>query len=96
VRDSTEREKVSQIPLRPLHSNGSLSQPKLAGFRRLSTDELVDSLRPGKPGGLKARPDGTIMEGHHRVCVLRECGLDVDDLPREIVEGWPPDEWKPR
>jgi hypothetical protein len=77
-----------QIPLRPLHSEASLSRPKLAGFRRLTTDELVDSLRPGEPGALKARPDGTIMDGHHRLHVLRERGVEVNSLPRETVAGW--------
>ncbi len=79
---------MSQAPLKTLHAEGSLSQPKLAAFRKLTTDELVDSLRPGKPGALKARPDGTIMDGHHRVRVLRERGVEVDELPREAwVDG---------
>jgi hypothetical protein len=36
-------------------------------------------------GALKARPDGTIIDGHHRIKVLRERGIDVDGLPREMV-----------
>jgi len=83
---------VSRCPLTPLHSEGSLSRPKLAGFRKLTTDELIDSLRPGKPGALKTRPDGTIMEGHHRVHVLQERGVDVNELAREVMEEWSPDE----
>jgi hypothetical protein len=74
---------VPNTPLKPLHSEASLSQPKLSAFRRLSTEELVRSLCPGEPGALKVKPDGTIMDGHHRVYVLRERGLDVDALPRE-------------
>jgi hypothetical protein len=58
----------------------------LAGFRKLTTDELIASLRPGEPGALKARPDGTLMEGHHRIYILRERSVEVDKLPREIVE----------
>ena len=77
---------MSQVPLKPLHGEGSLSQPKLAGFRKLTTDELIASLRPGEPGALKARPDGTIMEGHHRIYILRERSVEVDQLPRETVE----------
>ena len=77
---------MSQAPLRPLHGDESLSQPKLAGFRKLTTEELIASLRPGEPGALKARPDGTIMEGHHRIYILRERSVEVDQLPREIVE----------
>lgn len=77
---------VRRVPLKPLHSDGSLSQPKLTTFRRRSTEELVASLRPGEAGSLKVKPDGTIMDGHHRVYVLRERGVDVDALPRESLE----------
>lgn len=77
---------LSLPPLKPLHAEEFLSQPKLAGFRKLTTEVLIASLRPGEPGALKARPDGTMMEGHHRVYVLRERGVEVDELPREVVE----------
>jgi hypothetical protein len=70
-----------------LHADAALSQPKLAELRKLATEVLVASLRPGEPGALKAREDGTIMEGHHRVWVLRERGVDVDALPREAVRA---------
>jgi hypothetical protein len=83
---------VGQIPLQALHAEGTLSQPKLERFRKLSTDELIASLRPGESGALKARPDGTMLEGHHRVAVLRERGVDVDQLPREIVQRGEPNE----
>lgn len=63
-----------------------MSQPKLAAFRKLSTEELTVSLRPGGIGALKIKPDGTIMDGHHRIYVLRERGVDVDALPRELLE----------
>ena len=76
---------LEQPPLKSLHSEASLSKPKLDGFRRLSTEELIASLRPGTPGALKARPDGTMLEGHHRVWILRERGVDVDRLPREVL-----------
>jgi hypothetical protein len=72
-----------RVPLKPLHSDRSLSQPKLDTFRKLSTDELIDSLFPGESGALKVKPDGTIMDGHHRIHVLRERGVEVDALPRE-------------
>jgi len=78
---------MSQPPLKFLHSKESLSYPKLTGFRKLNTDALIHSLRPGEPGALKARPGGTIMDGHHRLYVLRERGVEVDKLPREVVEG---------
>jgi len=62
-----------------------LSQAKLAQFGKLSNQELIDSLKPGQPGSLKARPDGTMIDGHHRIKILRERGIDVDALPREII-----------
>ena len=71
--------------LKALHSEESLISTKLEVFRKLGTEELVSSLRPGQPGSLKARQDGTMIDGHHRIAVLRERGVDVDSLPREII-----------
>ena len=76
---------MTQPPLRLLHSEAILSRVKLDQFRRLSTVELVESLALGRPGALKARPDGTVLDGHHRILVLRERGVSVDVLPREVV-----------
>ena len=72
-------------PLKPLHPDSSLSPAKLEDFAKRSTQGLIDSLRPGQDGALKARPDGTLVDGHHRVKILRDRGVDVDSLPREIV-----------
>jgi hypothetical protein len=55
-------------------------------FRRLTSDALRLALCPGQPGSLKARPDGTVLDGHHRLSILLERGEDIDDLPREILE----------
>ena len=76
---------MAQPPLRLLHSEAILSKVKLEQFRRLSTAELIQSLLPGAPGALKARPDGTVLDGHHRIVVLRERGVGVNALPREVV-----------
>jgi len=46
-----------------------MSQVKLAFFRAMATSELVASLRPGETGCLVTRPDGTVLEGHHRLVV---------------------------
>jgi len=54
-------------------------------MRRLATEVLKDSLRPGQKACLKTRPDGTILDGHHRVYIPRQRGVDVDRLPREII-----------
>jgi hypothetical protein len=72
-------------PLRFLHSESSLSVAKLAQLRSVATADLVRSLEPGQPGALKTRPDGTVLEGHHRLFLLRERGFDVNVLPREIL-----------
>lgn len=70
----------------PLHADESLVPSKLAAYQRLTTAELIESLRPGRDDSLKARPDGTMLDGHHRIRVLRGRGVDVDELPREVVE----------
>jgi len=47
---------------------------------------LMNSLVPGQRDCLKTRRDGTIIDGHHRIHVLRLRGVDVNLLPREIIE----------
>jgi hypothetical protein len=72
-------------PLKSLHADSSLSVVKLDIFRKLSSEEILQWLKPGKPSSLKVRPDGTLIEGHHRVKVLRERGVNADSLPREVI-----------
>ena len=72
-------------PLLPLHLNSVLSQVKLNHYARLTTEELIRSLEPGQTGALKTRSDGTVIDGHHRIAILRERGVDVDRLPREVL-----------
>jgi hypothetical protein len=62
---------------------------KLAKYGKLSDRDLIDSLKPGQPGSLKVRPDGTFVDGHHRMKILRDRGVNVDSLPREIVPKEP-------
>ena len=71
--------------LKALHPETSLSPAKLAQLPRLSSDVLMNSLVPGERDCLKTRRDGTIIDGHHRIHVLRLRGVDVDMLPREII-----------
>jgi hypothetical protein len=66
-------------------------------FRRVADSIQVGKVRQKLDGGtdrflkarsgraLKTRPDGTMVDGHHRIKILRERGVDVDYLPREIV-----------
>jgi hypothetical protein len=72
-------------PLKPLHPESSLSPAKLVKMESLSADVLIHSLMLGQKDCLKTRLDGTILDGHHRIYVLRKRGVDVDALPREIV-----------
>ena len=74
-----------ELPLRFLHAEAILSSVKLAQFRLQPTTDLVRSLEPGGPAALKTRPDGTVLDGHHRLAVLRERGFEVDALPREVL-----------
>lgn len=73
-------------PLKPLHPETSLSPAKLAMFDKLPSEALKQSLVPGQTHGLKTRPDGTILDGHHRIHILRGRNEDVDVLPREILD----------
>ncbi len=72
-------------PLQSLHDTSLLNRTKLNQYARLTTAELMRSLAPGEPGSLKVRDDGTVLDGHHRVAILRERGIDVDQLPREVL-----------
>ena len=72
--------------LRFLHTETTLNQVKLDLFRRLSTEEIKSSLAPGKLGSLKTRPDGTVLNGHHRLTILIERGEDINKMWREIIE----------
>ncbi len=71
-----------QPPLQPLHADETLIPLKLEQFRKVTTEDLIKSLAPGQSGALKVRPDGTMLDGHHRIKVLRERSIDVDALPR--------------
>lgn len=72
-------------PLKALHPESSLDNGKLAKMEKLSTDILKSSLLAGEHC-LKTRADGTILEGHHRIYILRRRGVDVDSLPRDVIE----------
>ncbi|GIU75833.1 MAG: hypothetical protein KatS3mg004_2920 [Bryobacteraceae bacterium] len=75
----------AQAPLKLIHSPATLSKTILDGLRKKSTQELIESLRPGLPEALRVKPDGRVMNGNHRLTVLMERGVDVNALPREVV-----------
>jgi hypothetical protein len=76
-------------PLKPLHPESSLSPGKLATLEKFATEKLIQSLAPGQEHCLKTRPDGTMLDGHHRVHVLRGRNENVDALPREVIRPVP-------
>jgi hypothetical protein len=71
-----------QPGLQFLRSDNALNSVKLAHFRRLSTEVIKSLLHPGQTGSLKVRPDGTVLDGHHRLSILLERDEDIDSLPR--------------
>lgn len=73
------------VPLKPLHPDSSLTAAKLSQIDRIPTEILLHSLLPGQKDCLKTRPDGTILDGQHRIKILRSRGVDVDALPRETI-----------
>ena len=73
--------------LKFLHSESTLNRVKLEVFRRLTSDVLKSSLGADQPGSLKVQPDGTVLDGHHRLTVLLERGEDINRLPREIMRS---------
>lgn len=76
-------------PLRRIHSDEMLEvgagRFSLVHWRRRETEEIVESLRPGKPESLKVKPDGRVLDGNARVKVLEERDFDVNTLERETI-----------
>ena len=69
-------------PLKELHS---LVPSKIAILDKMTTELLLKTLAPGSESCLKTRSDGTILDGHHRIHVLRQRNINVDALPREVI-----------
>ena len=76
-------------PLRRIHSDQTLetgaNRIVLAYWRQQLTPAIVHSLQPGTLAALKVKPDGRIMDGNTRIKVLEERGVEVNNLPREIL-----------
>jgi hypothetical protein len=77
---------MSKPPLKLLHSEKNIIQLKLHKSRKLETQILIDSLRLGQEQPLTVKPDGTVMEGNHRLIILQERGIDINALPCDILE----------
>ena len=76
-------------PLRRIHPDHTLergaSRLALEYWRQQSTEDIIQSLQPGKVEALKVKPDGRIMNGNTRIKVLEERGVDMHSLPREVL-----------
>jgi hypothetical protein len=77
-------------PLRRIHSDAFYEQDSDARrsieyHRTKTTEEIVESLRPGADESLKVKPDGRVFQGNTRIKVLEERGFPVNDLPRDPI-----------
>ncbi|MCE5229421.1 hypothetical protein LLG95_07475 [bacterium] len=76
---------MDQPPLQFLHAEDRLIRLKLEYLEKITTDQLVESLSPGREGSLKTRPDGTVIDGHHRLFILQKRGFPIHSLPRDVI-----------
>ena len=76
-------------PLRRIHADETLksgiSRFSLEYWQQRSTQEIIESLKPGKVEALKVKPDGRILNGNVRIKVLELRGFNLNSLEREIV-----------
>ena len=66
--------------LTPLHGSDTLSKSTLDYWRGKSTEDIVKSLLSPGAEKLTIRPNGTVLQGNHRVSVLLERGYDTSKL----------------
>ena len=81
---------ATQPKLKRIHSDQTLNSGSnkfdLESQCTRSTDDILDSLKPGSAEPLKVKPDGRIFDGDTRIKVLEERGVDIDNLPRIILD----------
>jgi len=71
----------SIIGLTFLHSRETLQGlSTLDSIRKMSTEQIIESLKPGGSQPMVVRPDGLIMNGNSRLFVLQERGVDIQNL----------------
>ena len=82
--NSMERQGSPRLPLTPMHPDSSLSKASLDYWSRQPTSDILKSLQPGLPEGLKVDPaTGKIWDGNTRIKVLSDRGVNINELPRE-------------
>ncbi|GAK55777.1 YD repeat protein [Candidatus Vecturithrix granuli] len=87
---SIEWDDLAEIPLKRIHTDELLEtgsrKYSLDFWRKQSTEDIIESLKPGYKESLKVKPDGRIFNGNTRIKVLEERGYPINSLPREILE----------
>jgi hypothetical protein len=66
-------------PLKRLHES-TLVSSQLDSIRKMRTEDIVKSLSTKGDEALRVRPDGTVIQGNHRIKVLEERGYDTSKL----------------
>ena len=79
----------SRPRLRRIHAEKTLrsgiSRFSFEYWQQRGTEEIIESLKPGKIEALKVKPDGRILNGNVRIKVLEERGFNINSLERENV-----------
>ncbi len=58
----------------------ALKANKLNNIRKMDTDDIIKSLKTEGREKLTIRPDGTVLQGNHRIKVLEERGFETSKL----------------
>ena len=75
--ESTSPEIVTSRGVFESRKNDTVQQTVNPGTHR------VAATRPGRRAESQTR--GTVIDGHHRLKILYDRGIDIDALPREII-----------
>ena len=73
------------LKLKRLHPDSSLKPRALAHWRAETTEKIVQSLTTPGDEMLRIRPDGTVLQGNHRVKILEERGFDTSILRDDAI-----------
>ncbi len=86
---------MCRIRLKRLHPDSTLKVGKLDSIRKMDTDDIIKSLKTEGREKLTIRPDGTVLQGNHRIKVLEERGFDTSELfkyaaiePKKSIAPW--------
>ena len=89
-RDRDSRHSRDEKPdLQRIHSEQTIKSGSnkydYESVKKMSTQEIKDSLKPGAEEPLTVKPDGRILDGNTRILVLQERGVDVNSLPCVVL-----------